>query len=209
MSAHPNLSQLITEYAAKLEECLKQLLPRHPNEAEFRQPIDQLLGEFCAEAELNPLAHAEYTLATGRADAVFNRLVIEYERPGTLSDKLSHRATAHAVEQVKRYLEGLARRQRHELTRMAGIVFDGHYIIFVRYRMGDFAIEGPVSVNRELLERLLQWLAGTASGIALTAENLNRDFSIEQLRTQNILRALMQGLMNALVKAPTKWSKPF
>jgi SAM-dependent methyltransferase len=53
-----------------------------------------------------------------------------------------------------------------------------------------------------LLERLLQWLAGTASGIALTAENLNRDFSIEQLRTQNILRALMQGLMNALVKSP-------
>ena len=202
MSVHPNLSQLIREYAAKLEECLKQLLPRHPNEAEFRQPIDQLLGEFCAEAELNPLAHAEYTLATGRADAVFNRLVIEYERPGTLSDKPSHRATAHAVEQVKRYLEGLARRQRHELTRMAGIVFDGHYIIFVRYRMGDFAIEGPVSVNRELLERLLQWLAGTASGIALTAENLNRDFSIEQLRTQNILRALMQGLMNALVKSP-------
>jgi hypothetical protein len=202
MSAHLNLSQLIREYAAKLEECLKQLLPRHPNEAEFRQPIDQLLGEFCTEAELNPLAHAEYTLATGRADAVFNRLVIEYERPGTLSDKLSHRATAHAVEQVKRYLEGLARRQRHELTRMAGIVFDGHYIIFVRYRMGDFAIEGPVSVNRELLERLLRWLAGTASGIALTAENLNRDFSIEQLRTQNILRALMQGLMNALVKSP-------
>jgi SAM-dependent methyltransferase len=202
MSAHPNLSQLIRKYAAKLEECLKQLLPRHPNEAEFRQPIDQLLGEFCTEAELNPLAHAEYTLATGRADAVFNRLVIEYERPGTLSDKLSHRATAHAVEQVKRYLEGLARRQRHELTRMAGIVFDGHYIIFVRYRMGDFAIEGPVSVNRELLERLLQWLAGTASGIALTAENLNRDFSIEQLRTQKILRALMQGLMNALVESP-------
>jgi SAM-dependent methyltransferase len=197
MSAHPNLSQL-TEYAAKLEECLKQLLPRHPNEAEFRQPIDQLLGEFCAEAELNPLAHAEYTLATGRADAVFNRLVIEYERPGTLSDKPSHRATAHALDQVKRYLTGLARRQRHELTRMAGIVFDGHYIIFVRYRMGDFAIEGPVSVNRELLERLLQWLAGTASGIALTAENLNRDFSIEQLRTQNILRALMQGLKDAL-----------
>jgi methylase of polypeptide subunit release factors len=202
MSAHPNLSQLITEYAAKLEECLEQLLPRHPNEAEFRQPIDQLLEEFCAEAELNPLAHAEYTLATGRADAVFNRLVIEYERPGTLSDKLSHRATAHALDQVKRYLTGLARRQRHELTRMAGIVFDGHYIIFVHYRMGDFAIEGPVSVNRELLERLLRWLAGTASGIALTAENLNRDFSIEQLRTQNILRALMQGLMNALVKSP-------
>jgi hypothetical protein len=147
MSAHPNLSQLITEYVDKLEECLEQLLPRHPNEAEFRQPIDQLLGGIlCCRQRLNPLAHAEYTLATGQADAVFNRLVIEYERPGTLSDKPSHRATAHALDQVKRYLTGLAQQQRHELTRMAGIVFDGRYIIFVRYRMGDFAIdESPVS----------------------------------------------------------------
>ncbi|MFA0748060.1 Eco57I restriction-modification methylase domain-containing protein, partial [Fervidibacter sp.] len=162
------------------------------------QPIDQLLEEFCAEAELNPLAHAEYTLARGRADAVFNRLVIEYERPGTLSDKLSHRATAHAVEQVKRYLEGLAQRQRHELTRMAGIVFDGRYIVFVRYRAGNFQIEPPASVSHDSLERFLYWLTNTASGIALTAENLNRDFSIEQLRTQNILRALAKGLKSAL-----------
>jgi hypothetical protein len=81
---------------------------------------------------------------------------------------------------------------------MAGIVFDGRYIVFVRYRMGDFATEGPVSVNRGSLERFLRWLVSTASGIALTPENLNRDFSIEQLRTQNILRALTKGLSSAL-----------
>jgi methylase of polypeptide subunit release factors len=194
----PDLSGLIREYAEKILRKCQELLPLHPNEAEFRRHIDQLLEEFCAEAELNPLAHAEYTLATGRADAVFNRLVIEYERPGTLSDKLSHRATAHAVEQVKRYLEGLAQRQRHELTRMAGIVFDGRYIVFVRYRAGNFQIEPPASVSHDSLERFLYWLTNTASGIALTAENLNRDFSIEQLRTQNILRALAKGLKSAL-----------
>ena len=211
-NAH-HLDKIVSDYANKLHGLLQNLLPRQPNEAEFRQPVDQLLKEFCAEAELNPLAHAEYpipqghahyTLATGRADAVFNRLVIEYERPGTLSEKLSHRATAHAVDQVKRYITGLAHRQRHELTRMAGIVFDGRYIIFVRYRMGDFQVESPAPVTRESLKRFLYWLASTASGIALTAENLNRDFSIEQLRTQNILRALMQGLTNALVKSPDR-----
>jgi len=194
----PDLSGLIREYAEKILRKCQELLPLHPNEAEFRRHIDQLLEEFCAEAKLNPLAHAEYTLARGRADAVFNRLVIEYERPGTLSDKLSHRATAHAVEQVKRYLEGLAQRQRHELTRMAGIVFDGRYIVFVRYRMGDFQVEPPRPVTSAYLERFLYWLTNTASGIALTAENLNRDFSIEQLRTQNILRALTKGLKSAL-----------
>ncbi|WP_456332909.1 Eco57I restriction-modification methylase domain-containing protein [Fervidibacter sacchari] len=87
---------------------------------------------------------------------------------------------------------------------MAGVVFDGRYIIFVRYRMGDFAVERPAPTTKESLERFLRWLASTASGIALTAENLNRDFSIEQLRTQNILRALVKGLNNALVKSPDR-----
>ena len=200
----PDLSGLIREYGGKILLKCQELLPLHPTEADFRRPIDQLLEDFCAEAGLNPLAHADYTLATGRADAVFNRLVVEYERPGTLSDRLSHRATAHAVDQVERYLTGLAHRQRHELTRMAGIVFDGRYIIFVRYRMGDFAVERPAPTTKESLERFLRWLASTASGIALTAENLNRDFSIEQLRTQNILRALVKGLDNALVKSPDR-----
>jgi len=90
---------------------------------------------------------------------------------------------------------------------MAGIVFDGHYIIFVRYRMGDFAVERLVPVRRESLERFLWWLANTASEIALTAENLERDFSIEQLRTQKILRDLVKGLDNALVKSPHQMVK--
>jgi hypothetical protein len=45
---------------------------------------------------------------------------------------------------------------------------------------------------------LLTWLSSTASGIALTAENLTRDFGIEQPRTQRILRALFNGLNAAL-----------
>jgi len=202
-----DLKQKIAEWSEKIYKKLECVLPNKPVEAEFRQPIDRMLEEFCDEVGLNPLAHAEFTLATGRADAVLNRLVIEYERPGTLSESLSHRATAHAVDQVKSYISGLAKLQRHELTRMAGIVFDGHYIIFVRYRMGDFVVEQPVRATRESLERLLWWLTSTASGIALTAENLNRDFSIEQLRTQDILRALMQGLKNALDGNPNQMVK--
>jgi len=192
------LESVVQNFVPKFEWCVEEAVATATNEAEFREPIDSLLEEFCAKAKLDPLARSEYSLVTGRPDRVFNRLVIEYERPGALSEGLSHRATAHAVQQVKRYLTGLAQQERQELTRMAGIVFDGRYIVFVRYRMGDFAIEGPVSVNRGSLERFLRWLVSTASGIALTAENLNRDFSIEQLRTQNILRALTKELNSAL-----------
>lgn len=202
MSNAHDLDKLISDYVDKLYQTLQQLLPTKPNEAELKQRIDPLLEEFFKKAGfkagLNLLARSEYTLATGRADTVFNRFVIEYKRPGTLSNRLSHNATAHAVEQVKSYIAGLAKRQKHEINRIAGVAFDGRYIVFVRYLDGDFSVEAPTPVTQNSLERFLRWLSSLASGIALTAENLNRDFSVEQLRTQNIMRALTKGLDNSL-----------
>jgi hypothetical protein len=191
------IRELVKKYAIKIQDEVKDLIARRVNEAEFREVIDPLLIDFCKEAGLNPLARLEYTLASGRADTVFNRLVIEYKRPGVIGEERGHQMTGKAVEQVRDYILDLAKAQRHEISRVAGVVFDGRYIIFVRYLKGDFLIEKPVPVTRESLERFLNWLVSTASGIALTAENLNNDFSIEQLRTQNILRALMKGLERA------------
>jgi SAM-dependent methyltransferase len=183
------IEELVRRWAISINEELKNLLPRNPNEEEFRHIIDRYLEEFCCEAGINPLAHFEYTLASGRADAVFNRFVIEYKRPGVIR-KPRDTATKRAVEQLKGYIQGIFRRERQQLERLAGVVFDGYYIIFIRYVGGNWVVEEPLEVNVDTLTRFLTWLAGLASGIALTSENLNRDFSIEQLRTQNILRNL-------------------
>ncbi len=202
MPERNDLDDLIRDYAKRLGREIQAMRPRQPTEAEFRQRVDRLLDEFCEKAGLSPLSRLEYTLASGRADAIFNRLIVEYKQPGKLSDRLSHRATREAVEQVKRYLTDLARQRRLEKARLAGIVTDGDYIIFVRYLGGSVREEGPVKVGPESLEKMLRWLAGLASGIPLTAENLSLDFSIEQLRTQNILRAMMEGLSRSLREAP-------
>lgn len=201
---------LIEAYARKMENLLHELLPQRLNEAEFRRPIDRLLDDFCAEAGVPPLARVEYTLGTaGRADAVFNRLVIEYERPGVLSDRLTHRGTSHAVKQVEDYIGELAKRDRHDITRVAGIAFDGYYLVFARYREGKFAPEPPVRVNRHSLERFLTWLSSLSSGAALTSENLNRHFSIDQLLTGSILRGLFRALRSALSKGDGMVGKLF
>jgi hypothetical protein len=189
--------QAIARWSKKILARLGEVLPAAPVEADFRRVIDPLLDGFCAQIGANPLAHAEYTLATGRADAVFNRLVIEYERPGVLK-KTPDAATRHAIQQVKDYLEGLAKKERRQIERLAGVAFDGYFLIFVRYINGKWVEEPPVEVNEHSLERFLTWVAGLSSGIALTSENLNRDFSIEQLRTQNILRGLFRALGPAL-----------
>ncbi|MBC7221376.1 SAM-dependent DNA methyltransferase [Candidatus Bipolaricaulota bacterium] len=189
--------RLIKDWSQKIQRRLEELLPRKLTEADFRREIDPLLTEFCEDIGVHPIAHAEYTLATGRADAVFNRFVIEYERPGVLKSPPDS-ATRHAIQQVRDYMIGLAQRERQKIDRLAGVVFDGNFFIFVRFIGGHWIVEPPVAVNVHSLERFLTWLAGLSSGIALTSENLNQDFSIEQMRTQNVLRRLFQALEVAL-----------
>ncbi|WP_135257741.1 Eco57I restriction-modification methylase domain-containing protein [Thermus caldilimi] len=101
---------------------------------------------------------------------------------------------------MKDYLAGIAQKDRHAKERLAGVAFDGRYLIFVRHLGGRWVEEPPLEANPLSLKRFLTWLAGLASGIALTPENLNRDFNIEQLRTQTILRSLYQALGKALAE---------
>ena len=91
-------------------------------------------------------------------------------------------------------------KERHAIERLAGVAFDGYFLIFIRYINGRWVEEPPVEVNKHSLERFLTWLAALSAGIALTSEKLNRDFCIEQLRTQVILRSLYEALGPALAE---------
>lgn len=85
------------------------------NEREFQTRVGEVLAGFAREVGVDLLSREEYTLATGRADAVYNRLIIEYEAPGSLRPNLDHRRTAHAVKQAMDYIEGVAERERHDM----------------------------------------------------------------------------------------------
>ena len=189
---------IVDQYADKLSALLARLVPSQPTEADFRRPVDELLDEFCDAARVQPMSHTEYTVASGRADAVFNRLIIEYKRPGVLGPNLTRRAANQATEQLIGYMTSLAQRERHVLPRMGGAVFDGTHVIFVRVREGHPVVEEPVPADRPALSRLLHWMVALSSGVALTPENLVNDFSIDQLRTQRILRQLKGALDEAL-----------
>jgi hypothetical protein len=165
-------------------------------EADFRHAVEPLLDQFCEQTGLPPLEHAEYTLATGRPDAVFDRLVIEYKKPGALK-KTPNRPTQESIEKVKGYIEGLAKKKKQKTQRLAAVVFDGCLLIFVRFVNGQWAVEAPVEVNQHSLERFLTWLAGLSAGVALTAEQLSQDFAIEQPRTQRALAALTRAVEHA------------
>ena len=188
---------LIKGWAARLQAKLDEVLPRRPVEADFRHAVEPLLDDYCAAVGVKPLAHAEYTVATGRIDAIFTRLIVEYKRPGVLKPALDA-STRAAIAQADGYVKDIAKKERHQLSRLAAVVFDGQQMVFLRYSNDKLVQDGPLAVNEQSIARWLTWLSGLSSGIALTPENLNRDFAIEQLLTQNVLGGLYRGLNRAL-----------
>ena len=164
------------------------------NEAEFEHTADNEIAKLAKQLGIDLLFREQYTLATGRADAVYNRFIIEYEPPGSLRSNLSNRHTAHAVQQVKDYIVGLAGEEHHDRNRLLGVAFDGRYFIFVRYHEGHWVVEEPLEVNPASCERFLRSLFSLSSGRALIPPNLVEDFGNQNLISQQATRALYNAL---------------
>jgi hypothetical protein len=179
----PALSQQFTQAAAQAH-----------NEAELQTATGRHLEKLAEQLGIELTTRQEYTMASGRADAVYNRLVIEYEPPASLRPSLSHAHTQHAVQQVKDYIEGLAQAERRGRDRLLGLVFDGSYFIFVRYHADHFLVEEPLPVTPASTERFLRSLFSLSSGRALIPENLVEDFGSQNSDTQEVTRALYNAL---------------
>src|SRR5581483_3126781 len=164
------------------------------NEREFQTKVGRLLAEFAESVGIDLLFREEYTLATGRADAVYNRLIIEYEAPGSLRGDTSHGRTAHAIDQLHTYIDEVAARERHDADRLLGVAFDGSYAIFVRVREGRRDVEPPYEWGPHVSARLLRALVALSSGRALIPENLVDDFGIQNVHTQAVTRTFYRAL---------------
>lgn len=114
--------------------------------------------------------------SSGRADAIYNRFVIEFEPPGSMRASLMHSATRHATTQVKQYLRGVSSRDSLPLERVAGCAFDGTWIVYVTWEQGEWRETRPRNIDRDVLEALVDALASLSTGRGLTADNLDADF---------------------------------
>ncbi|MBC7264407.1 MAG: N-6 DNA methylase, partial [Chloroflexi bacterium] len=178
------------EFAQRIQTAAREAR----NEAEFEHAMNNAIAAIADDLGVSVTFRQEYTLATGRADAVYNRFVIEYEPPGSLRDSLDHGHTRHAVQQTKDYIAGLASKERHGRDRLLGAVIDGHYVIFVRYHEGHYLTEQPLAVNRASAERFLRSLFSLASGRALIPDNLVEDFGSQNIYSQRVTRAFYNAL---------------
>jgi len=170
----------------------------HGNEARFRTLFAQIIEPWAQALNIPLLVQEERTLATGRADATYNRMIIEYEAPGRLRDNVNHAATAHAIQQAKDYVEGVARQERQRISRLVGVALDGHYFIYVRKVEGHWIDPEVELVNEQSVARFLRLLVSLTSGKALLPDNLVQDFGSNTLTAQRIASTLYQSLSRVL-----------
>ena len=172
MDVEKEIKRIAPDFARNIREAASE----SRNEAEFRSKVYQLIEGFATQIKLPLHPREEYTLVNGRADAVYNRLIIEYESPGSLRPDNDYRVNQHAINQVKNYAQGIVRRERHRPERLAGVILDGHSFIFVRFKERLPRVDQPLEVNTYSTEYFLKLLASLSTELALTPENLVRDF---------------------------------
>lgn len=188
---------------AQLAHAVREAARSHPgNEAAFRRVAEAALEQAAGALGVVLDIRVEVTLLRGRADAVFNRYVVEWEAPGTLSLKPEHSGNRHATDQLRGYLTALAQVEHHKLDRLAGAVCDGHVLIFARFRAGTWIVDEPVAVDDASAGELLEGLRAADAGKALTADNLLREFGPRTLRARQLAGALLDQLNAHLDRDP-------
>ncbi len=188
-------------FAAKLAPGVTQKLlfaaKQGVTEADFRREAAHILEQAGAEANLTIVPRDEFSVARGRVDSVYNRLVLEYKRPGTIRATNDRRANQDVIRQVQEYILDVAKRERRESQRLAGVATDGFYFIFVR-RVGEgWSVDDPVPVTPVSTERFLRLLFSLSAGAALVPENLVEDFGPNSWRAKTAVRAIYRTLASS------------
>ena len=164
----------------------------NPTEATFRDKLMPVIADFCKKAGIEFVPKGGYSLVGGgKPDTVFNRLVIEYKAPGKLDASNSHTNNKGAIKQLRGYLKDIAAEEKQRVERLAGVILDGNYFIFVT----KFGYEdNPVATSADSVARFLRYLTYSSYGVALTADNLVNDFGIDQVPARSMIAALEKAL---------------
>ncbi|MCZ2356644.1 MAG: SAM-dependent DNA methyltransferase [Bacteroidia bacterium] len=150
--------------------------PQRP-EGKLRDLVAPLWEEYmrAKKIDLRFDPRDEVILANGRADTVFNRLILEYKKPNVIKpDNGKNRAL---ISQVQGYIEDLSKEERWKEERLLGVAFDGNYFLYVR-KVKRWIEEEPEPVTEKSVEKFLLTLEKLTSKAALVPDNLIRDFAV-------------------------------
>jgi hypothetical protein len=136
------------------------------NEAQLAMQCDLIFAYFARQASLHwePLGERRVVWQEddgkrrGRIDRLFNRVVVEYKKPGTLHTTNNAKPNRSALTQIKDYMDGLKTEEGWKSPSMAGVITDGFRFIFCRYSAGQWVEEAPAETSAPTVARFLRLL---------------------------------------------------
>ena len=198
MNQSQSLDEIISEKAVEFADQIKQAAAFAAKEEEIRIEAEKALAFIQREAGIKLEGRHEFTIGTGRADSVYDCVIIEYKNPAG-PDKLSAKSDAagnkKVVEQLQKRFYDMRTDFGHPLNTMFGVGCDGNYFIFVRFRDDKWDVQAPVEVNRHSAERFLWALFNLGTkGKAFAPEYLAGDFGSDAKLAQDGIRALYETI---------------
>lgn len=194
INSNKSLDEIISKHATDLAGQLKRAAATASKEEEVRIAAERELAFIEREAGIQLKGQHEFTIGTGRADSVYDCVIIEYKNPAG-ADKLSTRSGApgnkKVIAQFKKRFHDMRTEFGRPLNTMFGVGCDGNYFIFVRFRDDKWEIQDAVEVNTHSTERFLWALFNLGQrGKAFSPEYLAGDFGADAKLAQDGIRAL-------------------
>jgi len=153
MPASRSLDELIARKAVDLADQLLKAAAIADKEEEIRIVTERQLAFIEKEAGVKLEGKHEFTVAKGRVDSVYARVLIEYKNPASpaarIGPKVDSPGSKKVVEQIKDRFRGMRDEQGHPLHSMFGVGLDGNHFLFVRYRDNKWDVQELTGVKHQ------------------------------------------------------------
>ena len=207
-----SLDDLIGKKAAEFSDQIKAAAAMADKEEEIRIEAERQLAFIQREAGITLQGRHEFTVASGRVDSVYDRVIIEYKNPSSPSSRIGARGDSpgakKVVEQIKKRFYDMRTEHGQRLNSLFGVGLDGNHFIFVRFRDDKWQVQEPVEVNRHSAQRFLWALFNLGSkGKPFSPEYLAGDFGSEGGNTVAI--SGIHALYDAIVSTDNPKAQTF
>ena len=180
-----SVSQISKRIVSRIQkECTGQ------TEEDVRIACERIFLDELPAAGINYKADHEAQVSSGRLDALFNMLVIEYKKPG-----LVQKSFDQFVSEKKMYIPALAKEMHVSQDQIGCVLLDGVSIGF--FRMADdndtLIKMGPFPVSESSIDYFIL-MAKSTSKKALTPKNVLKSFDHASSITKQLISALWKSL---------------
>jgi SAM-dependent methyltransferase len=191
-----SLDEIVSRSAVIFAEQLQKAAAWAQSEADLQIEAAGFLKEFARRAQITLEGHHNVTIAQGRPDSVYSRVIVEYKDPGTLSASSNAAGNQKVIKQLRDRFYDLKREQNQNWNRLFGVGTDGKFFIFLRFRDDKWTDQEPLPVDRHSAERFLWALYNLGQkGKPYQPEYLHGDFGSDSSIAQEGVRTLYKEIL--------------